>query len=292
MKLPAIASQLGPDYGDPLCGLACEFAITRSVRDTAALLDAVAGPDVGAPGMLTAPPRPYRRLIESPPRPLRIAWTTTPPSGDKIDPECERAVHATVKLLEDLGHTLIEDRPRFDWQAFLANVHVIWTSYTAASIDALAASVGRKPGPDNLEAVTLACYEDGKVRSAAEVLNAMAHGNALSRTAGTFFEAFDVHLTPTLARPPAPLGELDQNRSGVSAMAWTEQVFNYVPFTPLFNTTGQPAISLPLHYSAEGIPIGVQFAGRFADEATLLQLAAQLEHARPWQHRRPAQYVG
>ena len=281
----------GPDYGDLLCGLACEFVLTRSVRDAAAMLDAVAGPDVGAPSHPVPPAQPYREEIARPPGRLRIAWTATPASGAKVDPECEKAVHETVRLLESLGHTLIEDRPRFDWNAFLENVHVIWTAFAVTSIDFAMAASGRKPGPDNLEAVTLACYEDGKRYSAADLINAMAHGNAVSRQVGAFFERVDALITPTIARPPAPLGEVNQDRKGMTAKEWTHQVFSYVPFTPLFNTTGQPAISLPLHWSASGLPIGVQFAGRFGDEATLLRLAAQLEQARPWAQRRPTTHA-
>jgi amidase len=281
----------GPDYGDPLCGLACEFVVTRSVRDAAALLDAVAGADVGAPGHPVPPDRPYREQTTIPPGRLRIAWTTTPASGEKVDPECEKAVHDTVRLLEDLGHTVLEDRPHYDWETFLQQVHVIWTAYTASAVDAIAKDLGRKPGPDNLEAVTLACYEDGKRYTAVDLLNSMAHGNLLSRQVGTFFQNVDVLVTPTIARPPAPLGELNQNRTGMTAMEWTRQVFTYVPFTPLFNSTGQPAFSLPLHWTTDGLPIGVQFVGRFGDEATLFRLAAQLEHARPWAGRRPPVHV-
>ncbi len=277
----------GPDYGDLLCGLACEFALTRTVRDAAALLDAVAGPDPGAPGHPVPPARPYRELIGTPPGRLRIAWTATPASGAKVDPECEKAVHETVRLLEGLGHTLIEDRPRYDWDSFLENVNVIWGAFGVASIDFAAAMTGRKPGPDNLEAVTLASYEDGKRYSAIDLLNAMTHCNVVSRQVGAFFEKVDVLVTPTIARLPAPLGELNQNREGMTAMEWTRQIFSYVPFTPVFNVTGQPAISLPLHWSADGLPVGVQIAGRFGDEATLLCLAAQLEQARPWAARRP-----
>jgi amidase len=277
----------GPDYADPLCGLAIEFAVTRSVRDAAALLDAVAGPDIGAPGHPVPPTRPFRQEVGTPPGRLRIAWTTTPASGEKIDPECVKAIHRTVSLLEELGHTLIEDRPHYDWEAFLDNIHVIWTSFTTSSVNAIAAGMNRKPGPDNLEAVTLACYEDGKRYTAVDLLNAMAHGNSLSREVGRFFETVDVLVTPTIAQLPAPLGELNQDRKGMTAIEWTRQVFAYVPFTPLFNSTGQPAISLPLHWSVTGLPVGVQFAGRFGDESTLLRLASQLEQARPWAGKRP-----
>ena len=139
----------GPDYADPLCGLAIEFAVTRTVRDAAALLDAVAGADVGAPGMLTPPARPYAKEVGAPTGKLRIAWTATPASGEKIDPECVKAVHETVRTLEDLGHTLIEGGPKYDWDAFLNNVHLIWAAFTALSVDSTAKALGRKPGPDN-----------------------------------------------------------------------------------------------------------------------------------------------
>lgn len=281
----------GPDYSDPLCGLACEFVLARSVRDVAAMLDAVSGADVGAPSHPVPPKRPYRDEVGAPAGRLRIAWTTTPASGQKIDPECEKAVHETVKLLQDLGHTLVEERPSYDWDAFLENVHVIWIAFTASAVDALAAQMGRKPGPDNLEAVTLACYEDGKRRTAVDLMKAMAYGNMLSRQVGAFFENVDAFVSPTIAQLPAPLGELDQDRKGMSAMEWTRQVFSYVPFTPLFNSTGQPAVSLPLHWSAGNLPVGVQFAGRFGDEALLLRLASQLEQARPWAGRRPPLHV-
>ena len=277
----------GPDYADPLCGLAIEFAVTRTVRDAAALLDAVAGPDVGAPSHPVPPARPYRDEIGAKPRRLRIAWTTAPASGARIDPECVKAVEETVRTLEDLGHTLVEDAPQYDWDTFLRNVHVIWTAFTAIFVETLATGLGRKPGPDNLEAVTLACYEEGKRWRAVDLLNAMAYGNILSRAVGAFFEGVDVLVTPTIATPPAPLGEIDQNRKGMTPMEWTRQVFAYCPFTPLFNTTGQPAFSLPLHWSASGLPIGVQIAGRFGDEATLFRLAAELEEARPWKDKRP-----
>jgi amidase len=196
-----------------------------------------------------------------------------------------------VTLLESLGHELVEDAPKYDWDRFLDTVHVIWTAFTALSMDGLAGALGRKPTPDSVEAVTWACYEDGKRFSALDLLMALDHHNAVSRQVAPFFAGVDAFLTPTIARPPAPLGEIDQNRRGLSAIDWTRQVFEYVPFTALYNTTGQPAISLPLHWNAASVPIGVQLAGRFGDEATLLRLAAQLEAARPWRERRPGVHV-
>ena len=281
----------GPDYADPLCGLAIEFAVSRTVRDTAALLDAVAGPDLGAPSQCVPPARPYRDEVGASPGKLRIAFATRPASGRRVDPECERAVQETAKLLESLGHELVEDAPRYDWDRFLDTVHVIWTAFTALSMDGVSAVLGRKPTPESVEAVTWACYEDGKRFSALDLLMALDHHNTVSREVAPFFQKVDAFLTPTIARPPAPLGEIDQNKAGLSAIGWTRQVFEYVPFTALYNTTGQPAISLPMHSTPEGVPVGVQLAGRFGDEATLLRLASQLELARPWRERRPRLHV-
>jgi len=281
----------GPDYADPLCGLAIEFAVTRTVRDTAALLDAVAGPDVGAPSVCVTPPRPYRMEVGAPTGRMRIAWTTTAPSGAKAHPECVKAVHETVKLLEELGHELVEDRPPLEWEAFLKNVHQIWIAFNALSVDAAALATGRKIGPDTLEAVTLACVEEARKMSATDLLIAMAHQNTISRQVAEWFLKYDTLLTPTVGKPPPPLGEINQNRAGMKPFEWTQQVFTYCPFTPLFNSTGQPAISLPLHWTPDGLPVGVQFAGRFGDESTLIRLASQLEQARPWAAKRPPNHA-
>ena len=276
----------GPDLADPLSGLAIEFAVTRTVRDAAALLDAVAGPDVGAPSHPVPPARPWSREVGADPGKLRIAFTTKTAGGVSADPDCVAAVQETAKLLESLGHDVVEDAPRYDWEAFLEHVHPIWTTFTALFVEALVAGTGRPASTDTLEAVTLAVYEDGKRTSAVDLHRALGHHNTVSRQVGAFFQKVDVLVTPTIARPPAPLGEIDQNKAGLSAREWTKQVFAYCPFTPLFNTTGQPAISLPLHWTKTGLPIGVQFAGKFGDEATLIRLASQLEQARPWKDRR------
>jgi amidase len=277
----------GPLAADPLCGLAIDFAVTRSVRDCAALLDAVAGPDLGAPSVCAPPVRPFRKeAVLAPPR-LRIAFTTHAPSGTLADPECVAAVERTARTLADLGHEVTEAAPVLSWDAFLESVHVIWCAATAAGIDALAHGLQRTPSPDNLEWATWACYEEGRRLRAVDLLGALARQNAITRAVAPFFEAWDLMLTPTLPRPAALLGELDQNRQDLSAMDWTRQVFAYCPFTPLFNTTGQPAISLPLHWTAGGLPVGVQFAARFGDEALLLRIAGQLEAALPWAGRRP-----
>src|SRR5690606_36888205 len=146
--------------------------------------------------------------------------------------------------------------------------------------------------PALLEAATWACYQDGRQTSATELLQAMDDLNLVSRRVGEFFNDYDLLLTPTLARLPLILGELDQNRPGIEAREWTREVFDWCNFTPLFNATGQPAISLPLHSTADQLPVGLQFAAKMNDESSLFSIAAELEEAMPWKQRRPAIHAG
>lgn len=277
----------GPDYGEILNGLAVELCVSRSVRDTAALLDAVAGADVGAPNVITPPARPYLEECKAKPGKLRIAWTANPISGVPVHPEVVEGLHKTVGLLESLGHEVSEAGPDIDWPPYFEALVALWTANNTWSIDAVAKAVGREPSPDNLERVTYELYRHGKEVSATELLDALDEFNRASRATGRFFENHDLLLTPTIAHPPLPLGQLDQNAPGIDAREWTRLVFEWVPFTPLFNSTGQPAISLPLHWSNDGLPIGMQFAGSLNDEAGLIRIAAQLEEAQPWADKVP-----
>lgn len=275
----------GPDYGDPLSGLGVEFAVTRTVRDAAALLDAVAGPDPGAPHWPA--PENFASAVTRAPGHLRIAWMARPLSGVAVDPACVAGLHDTVRLLESLGHELVEAAPSIDAEAFLMATNRVWAANTASWMTGLAAALGREISEETVESTSFACYQFGKQLTAIELLQALDIFTAVARTVGQFFTQYDVVLSPTLARPAPPLGELDANAPGLDAAAWTRQVFAFTPFTAVYNTTGQPAISLPLATSPAGLPIGMQFAGRFAGEATLLRLAAQLEQASPWRDRRP-----
>lgn len=277
----------GPDYSDPLNGLGIEFALTRSVRDAAALLDAVAGPDAGAPHWAEPPVGSFAQASTQAPGRLRIAWMARPLSGVAVDPACVAALHDTVRLLESLGHELVEAAPVVDAEALFLATHRVWAANLTHWMQGLAAATGRQISEDTVESSSLACYRYGSRLTATELLQALDTHGAISRTVGQFFAQYDAVLSPTLARPALPLGVLDANAPGIDAEAWTRQVFEFTPFTSLYNTTGQPAISLPLSMSPDGLPIGMQLAGRFADEATLLRLAAQLEQARPWRDRRP-----
>lgn len=278
----------GPGFGDWLNGYAIELIVSRSVRDTAAMLDAVQGPDIGPPSVITPPERPYLDELAGPPRKLRIGWTATPISGVGVHPHVVDGLHETVKLMESLGHDVSEESFDIDWNHYFEQLVAIWTAYVAWAIDGLANIVRRTPSLENMERVTWELYRHGRSLTAIDMHNALANFNLVSRQTGAMFERFDVLLTPTIAQPPLKLGTLQQNAAGVDAREWSRQVFDWIPFTPLFNTTGQPAISLPLHWSPDGLPIGMQFAGKLNDEATLIQLAAQLEQAQPWAGRKPA----
>ncbi len=277
----------GPGFGDWLHGYAVELGVTRSVRDTAALLDAVQGPDIGPPNIIAPPARPYLDECTRPPGRLRIGFTGTPINGCAIHPHVSDALANTVGLLETLGHELVPVAFGTDWQHYFEQLVVLWSSYVAWSIDGVANALKRTPSLENLERVTWELYRHGRSLSATDMQNALANFNVVCRQTGAMFEQFDVLLTPTLAQPPLTLGTLDQNAIGVDAREWTRQVFNWVPFTPLYNTTGQPAISLPLQWSPDGLPLGMQFAAKLNDEATLIRLAAQLESAHPWRARKP-----
>ncbi|MFU1794467.1 amidase [Paenibacillus azoreducens] len=277
----------GPDNGEVLSGLGVQFAVTKSVRDAAALLDAVAGPDSGAYAWAERPGRPFSAEAAAEPGRLRIAWTGNPLSGTPVDKECLRVLHETVGLCEELGHELVEALPEVDDEALFEATMNLWAANTYHGIERLSKALNRIPSEHNLEATILKTYRYGASLSAHDLLTALDISAKAARSVGRFFEQYDALLSPTIASPPLPLGVLNANDPEIDVRRWTEQVFTYAPFTSLFNTTGQPAISLPLGWSSDGLPIGMQFAGRFADEAALLRLAAQLEAARPWNHKRP-----
>ncbi len=277
----------GPNYGELLQGLSCELVVSRSVRDMAVVLDAVQGADPGAKNVIAPPLRPYREEIRQVPRKLRIALMDESFSGTRVDAELAQAAREVGKACEALGHEVTPARLAIDWERFFRATHVVWTANVAAIVDGLGAATGRAVTEDILEAATWACYQEGKRWKATDLIAALDDFNVISRDVGRFFLGCDLLLTPTLARLPLKLGELDQNRAGITARDWTFGVFDWCNFTPLFNTTGQPAISLPLAMSKSGLPIGIQFVGHMNDEASLLRIAAELEKAMPWHDRQP-----
>jgi amidase len=267
------------------------FALTRSLRDCAALLDAVAGPAAGDPIEIPAPARPWLEEIGSPAGRLRIAFTTRAWSGLTVDPEIVAAVRATAEACAGLGHQVREASPAFDYAPFLEAQIDLWCAHTAASIDLVAQALGRTPSQDNLETMTWAVYRAGKAMPAMRFLAAEAHYNDVTRRVGAFFRDHDVLLTPTNVVLPLPLEAHDLNAPGATVKDFFDHLAPIETFTALFNATGQPALSLPLHISHDGLPIGLQLIARFADEATLFRLAAQLEEVFAWKDRRPMVHV-
>ncbi len=276
---------LGPMLGDLLSGLICEHIVSRTVRDTAAMLDCTAGPEPGDPYAALAPSRPYIEEVGAPPGKLRIAFSTTNANGVKMHPECVAAVERTARLCEELGHIVEEAMPPVDQNMVLQSFLSVWCAGLAMQVEAVSMMAGREVREELFEGVSWGLYEMGKQVTGAQYLIAIAMLQMQGRQIGRFHETYDCWLTPTLGAPPIRLGTVDiQEKDPTKAM---EPILDYVPVTPLQNATGQPAISLPLHWSADGLPIGVMFTGRMSEEALLLRLAAQLEEARPWKTRRP-----
>lgn len=276
---------LGPDIGDVMGGLVAEHVVSRSVRDSAALLDVTAGPDVGDPYWAPPPVRPYAQEVGIDPGRLRIAFSTEAPSGATIHPDCVDAVKDAAKLCADLGHEVSEASPEINGPLLIKAFTTVWEAGTASGIDSFAYLTGRTPRPEQFEPLTWALYERAQRATGSEYLMSQSILQRISRQVARFFQKYDIWLTPTLAEPPLPLGWFDAAPD--DPMRGFERAIDFVPFTPIANATGQPAMSVPLYWNKEGLPVGTHFFGRFGDEGTLFRLAAQLEAARPWAGRRP-----
>jgi amidase len=270
----------GPHRGEASHGLSHEHAVTRSVRDCAAILDVTAGPDIGAPYFTARPVESYLQALSRPPGTLRIAFTTRTFGGQAVDAECSAAVEKTVRLLRELGHEVEEGQPDFDAAALGAACGTLLITGLAAQADAREAQLGRSARADEMEAVTHAAIALGRQVTGTQYASRFAVINREVRRIATFFETVDIFITPTMATPPVTIGTLSMQT--LSLEQFQQAMAAFCPFTGAFNATGQPAISLPLHWSAAGLPVGVQFVARFGDDTRLLQLAAQLERATPW----------
>ncbi|MEE8540053.1 MAG: amidase [Desulfobacterales bacterium] len=270
---------LGPDFGDAIGGLVAEHAVTRSVRDSAVLLDATSGPDIGDPYWAPPPERPYADEVGADPGNLRIAFTTEAISGAPIHPDCIQAVRETAALCADLGHEVTQAAPKIKGDSLSEMFSVLWSSSTASTLSIL------KAKQDQVEPLSWALYEKGCQISAPEYMQTITALQRVSRRFARFFVEYDLLLTPTLAEPPVPLGTFDATAD--DPMKGFRRSKTFVPFTPICNVTGQPAMSVPLFWNQEGLPIGSHFVARFGDEATLFRLAAQLEETRPWKDKIP-----
>ena len=261
--------------------------MTRTVRDTAAALDAVAGPMSGDPFEIVPPSGSYLAQLGAPVRPLRIGYWWQPWSGHLGDPEIVAATESVAALLADLGHNVEAARPDFSWEAFLAAMTDVWAATNAHTIDGMAAALGRAVASDTVEGATLDLVRHGRSLSAHALLDAEVTANHITRQVGAFFDRYDLLLTPTLGALPAALGTYDPWASTPPIEMFAEWS-RHESFLPVFNATGHPAISLPLAISAAAQPIGMQLVGRFGREDLLLRVAAVLEQAKPWVGRIPA----
>ena len=276
---------LGPHFGDIFSGLVAEHALTRSVRDSAALLDAVSGPMPGDPHVAPAPGRPFADEVGSSPGRLTVAFSTKSPSGTDVHPDCVRAVEETARLCEELGHTVVEAAPDYDAEPLWRCVTTSIAAGVAWAIADWERRLDRPATEDAFEPFVWALRERGKQVSAPEYLLIQQEMQRISRDVAAFFSNHDLWLTPTLGQPPVPLGTLKY--AGGDPFELRRRQAEFSPFSQLSNATGQPSMSVPLYWSDNGLPIGVHFLGRFGDEATLFRLAGQLESARPWSHRHP-----
>lgn len=275
---------LGPDLGDALGGLVCDLVVSRTLRDTAHVLDATAGPDIGDPYWAPPPRRPYVQALEGVKRPLRVAVARTDFMGNALHPECIAAIDKTAKALEDMGHIIEDSVPAAPAEMVTHAFMTLWTAGMAALAQGAALMGGKIAGPDTLEPMTLALVEHASKTSAADYIIAEVMLQRISRFIAQFFEVYDVLLTTTLTRPPERIGFFDVTSPDFATTL--TRAGDYIN-TPVFNFTGQPAISLPLHQSGAGLPVGVQIVGRFGDEDTLIGLGADLERALPWAGRKP-----
>lgn len=271
----------GPDFGEGWNGLSVHHAITRSVRDSAALLDATYGPAAGdpyaAPGPV--PAGGFLAALGAPPAGLRIAFQTVNHAGEAVHPAVAAAVRDAAALLADLGHTVEEVRPGIDEEALKRATRTIVAANTAQALRLRARAAGRPASEDEVEPITWLWSREGERIPAQQLAEAIGTVHGLARRLGGFFERHDVLLTPTFSAPPLPLGTVDMQ--GRDLDTYYETLRGYSAFTSIYNATGVPAASVPFARH-EGLPIGVQIAAPLGHDARVLRLAAQIESARPW----------
>ncbi len=280
----------GPDADERLFGLAQEFVVSRTVRDTAAMLDAVCKPAPGDPYVIMRPRQPYLKEVGAPTGTLRIAFAAESWTGVEVNPDIAAGVKQIAQICEDMGHNVEAATPQFDLAPYFGALRVFWGVSMRYSCDQLAQKMRRPVDGHHLEPVTLKVYDDARQFSAADVIRARTALNMARRKVGAFFAKYDLLLTPTIAQLPVPIGTIDQNQDG-PLEKWYQGTSQFNAFTNLFNATGFPAISLPLCQSSTGLPIGIQFAAGFGKEDLLIRLASAFEKALPWADRKPPVHI-
>ncbi|MGW0160235.1 amidase [Mycobacterium sp. NPDC003323] len=285
----------GPALDEAVSGLAAQLGVSRSVRDSAALLDAVSGADPGAPFNLAAPQQSYLSATQEDPAGLRIALMLDSWGGLPVTAAVRQATSAVAALCEDLSHRVEQAVPNLGvgWHQFVADSAVLWSANVAAWIDDAASATGRPVDHTMLEPQTLAVHRTGRALTAVDVIRALDARNTLTRTVAPFFDTFDVLLTPTLPDVAVPVGEYTASTDDLDGFRWTDRLFTGSPFTAFANAAGLPAMTVPLSSDpVSGLPIGAHFVARQGGERMLLQLAAQLERAASWADRRPPVWAG
>jgi Asp-tRNA(Asn)/Glu-tRNA(Gln) amidotransferase A subunit family amidase len=276
----------GPLVGEGWGGMLVSHAVTRSVRDSAALLDAIAGPAPGDPYWAPPQERAFLEEIGRDPGRLRIALTIQSPTGGDVHSECIIAATSAAKLCAELGHRVEEAAPSFDMASTRWARDVVISGWLRNEIDTRLEALGRPQRADDLERITALQADRGAQYSARDYVRAMVILHSIGRRFAAFFVDYDILLSPVAAQPPEPLGTSDMTSD--DADAFIDHLSHLLCFTRQFNVTGGPAAAIPLHWTEEGLPVGVQFAADFGNEALLFRLAAQLERARPWHERWPS----
>ncbi len=279
---------LGPDAGQIWEGLVSEHVVSRTVRDCAAFLDVTSGADIGDP--YVAPPlvqfNSFLEATQSVPAKLKIGFSEGVPSGRRAHKDCTEALHKTVDALINLGHELVEAEPEHDRSLLEEIFMTIFAAHGAHAIDSGARNLGRTPTAENLEQNNIYLLETGRNISADQLLTAVDDMNTISRRFAQFFQLYDVWLTPTMAEPPPKHGHLDANMA--DSILFFERLWRFNTANTIYNVSGNPAISLPLHMAPDNLPIGVMLGAKFGGEALLISLASQLERAFPWDKRHPS----
>ncbi|UCD79659.1 MAG: hypothetical protein JSW26_30440 [Desulfobacterales bacterium] len=280
----------GPDRQDPMFGLAREFVVSRSVRDTAAMLDAVHGAQVGDPFIILTPERPYMEELQAPLKKLRIAFTTEAWAPYPVDAEIKNAVEKAASVCQEMGHRVEFDSPQLDFRkvnTVLMNIFGL----SDVGLAKFAEETGKEVSLDYLEPGTLKMVERARNLTLEEVMNSFEIMRQTRFIVGQFFEKYDLLITPSLSLLPQPHGLLSTKRDDLEPHEFWENDFKTFQHMGLFSVSGTPSVSLPLAQSKSGLPIGVQFAARFGDEAALIRIAAALEEAVPWKDRIPPVHV-
>jgi amidase len=277
---------LGPEYSDIWYSyFTYEHVITRTVRDSASLLDATAGPEVGSPYLAPPPKRTFADAVASDPGKLKIGFSLKTITNDPIHPDCEEAVKDAAKLCADLGHKVDEACPDID-EEFSKCFNQFWAIVAKRTIDYWVRKTNSEATPAQFENLTWKCYQIGAKRDAVGYINNLMALQRCVERAMRFFENYDIWLTSTLYQPPLDIGSFEPTPE--NPYHAFDQMDSFSPMPGICNATGQPAMSVPLFWNSDGLPIGAHFAGRYGDEETLFSLAAQLENARPWMARHPS----